>query len=107
MKLNEIRDFSEFDEIPDELCPDCEQPVDENGNCMCNYREDEFEDFENDDQFDSNRFAQPGSALHAADDNNPRIYPCPTCERENMLTPRDVAAGYQCDHCADRLERGW
>lgn len=55
------------------------------------------------------RFADPGgnSALHAASEDNPRNLPCPTCGRKNMLTPRDVAAGYQCDICADELERGY
>ena len=38
-------------------------------------------------------FADPGghSALRRADRNNPRNLPCPTCHRENMLTPADVA----------------
>lgn len=52
------------------------------------------------------RFADPGgnSALHAADASNPRNLPCPTCGRENVLTPRDKQAGYQCDYCADAAE---
>lgn len=51
-------------------------------------------------------FADPGghSALRAATHNNPRNLPCPTCGRENVLTPADVAQGYQCDHCADVAE---
>jgi hypothetical protein len=55
------------------------------------------------------RFADPGgnSALHAESHNNPRNLPCPTCGEPNRLTPRDVAAGYQCDRCADMLERGY
>jgi hypothetical protein len=54
-------------------------------------------------------FAEPGgnSALRAASPSNPRNQPCPTCERPNRLTPKDVALGYQCDSCADRAERGW
>lgn len=53
-------------------------------------------------------FADPGgrSALRAASRNNPRNRPCPTCGRKNRLTPADVAAGYQCDSCADLAERG-
>lgn len=53
-------------------------------------------------------FAHPGgnSALRAATASNPRIHPCPTCERPNMLTGLDVARGYQCDHCANELEGG-
>lgn len=54
-------------------------------------------------------FADPGgnSALRAATPTNPRIHPCPNCNRENMLTPKDVALGYQCDYCADAAERGY
>lgn len=52
------------------------------------------------------RFANPGgnSALHAAGADNPRNLPCPSCGAENVLTPRDVQAGYQCDRCADVAE---
>lgn len=55
------------------------------------------------------RFADPGgnSALHGADKDNPRNLPCPTCGEPNRLTPRDRASGYQCDKCADQLERGY
>jgi len=51
-------------------------------------------------------FADPGgtSALRAASSRNPRNKPCPTCKRENVLTPRDVALGYQCNRCADADE---
>lgn len=53
-------------------------------------------------------FADPTgvSALRAAGPDNPRNLPCPTCGGANRLTPKDVALGYQCDPCADRLERG-
>lgn len=53
-------------------------------------------------------FADPGgrSALRAATRDNPRIYPCPTCGAENVLTRIDVERGYQCDRCADRDEGG-
>lgn len=52
------------------------------------------------------RFADPGgdSALYAAGPDNPRNLPCPTCGTPNTLTPRDVAAHYQCDTCARRAE---
>lgn len=52
------------------------------------------------------RFADPGghSALYAASPENPRIYPCPQCGAENVLTPRDQRAGYVCDRCADMAE---
>jgi hypothetical protein len=33
-------------------------------------------------------------------------FPCPTCGEEDVLTAKDVRLGYQCDSCADRLERG-
>jgi len=54
-------------------------------------------------------FADPGgrSALRAATPDNPRVHPCPNCERPNMLTQRDVNHGYQCDRCADAAENGW
>ncbi len=62
-----------------------------------------------DDDDDRSMFADPGgdSALRAATPDNPRDQPCPTCERENMLTPADVACGYQCDHCANQAESGY
>lgn len=64
---------------------------------------DPFDDFLHEDNF-----ADPGgnSALRAATRDNPRIYPCPTCGGENLLTGRDMELGYQCDACADRDERG-
>jgi len=57
---------------------------------------------------DGTRFADPGgrSALRAATRSNPRIHSCPTCCAPNVLTPADVARGYQCDRCADRAEGG-
>lgn len=53
-------------------------------------------------------FADPGgnSALRAATKSNPRNKPCPTCKQKNRLTPKDVALGYQCDSCANKVERG-
>lgn len=52
-------------------------------------------------------FAKPGSALRCATRRNPRNKPCPTCGAENVLTPADVRAGYQCNQCADRDEGLW
>lgn len=54
-------------------------------------------------------FAQPGSgsALRAATATNPRNIKCPTCGHPDRLTPADVERGYQCDACADAMERGW
>jgi len=71
---------------------------------------DDYEPFGPDyDYGDSLQFAHPGgnSALRAATKNNPRNLPCPTCGSANRLTPADVALGYQCDSCADRMERGF
>lgn len=73
--------------------------------------EDYLEERDGDDDYYEEfpiHFADPGgnSALRAATKDNPRNLPCPTCERENMLTPADVALGYQCDACADEVERG-
>jgi len=60
-----------------------------------------------DDEFDArvDRFRDPGgtSALHSGD----RTESCPTCDEPNRLTARDVSSGYQCDQCADELERGY
>ncbi len=64
------------------------------------YDDEEFED--------RSMFAEPygNSALRAASKSNPRNRPCPTCGAKNRLTPKDVTLGYQCDSCADALERG-
>jgi hypothetical protein len=53
-------------------------------------------------------FADPGgnSSLRRATKSNPRNLPCPSCDEPNRLTPKDRALGYQCDSCADRMERG-
>lgn len=69
---------------------------------------DEGRDWDEDWQIDGVGFADPGgrSALRAATADNPRIYACPTCKRPNRLTRIDKARGYQCDTCADALERG-
>lgn len=52
------------------------------------------------------QFAEPGgnSALRAASKSNPRNLPCPTCKAENVLTPKDVRLGYQCNRCANAEE---
>ena len=65
--------------------------------------------YDEDDLIDGMGFADPGgrSALRAATKSNPRNLPCPTCGRKNVLTPIDVAHGYQCDRCADALENGF
>lgn len=73
------------------------------------------EDYEDDDEFDPgldddfSMFADPGgkSALRAETPDNPRIHPCPSCGAQDVLTPADVALGYQCNGCADRAEQGW
>jgi len=68
---------------------------------MYEYDEDEWEDR-------VERFADPGgeSALYPATKDNPRNLPCPNCGWPNSLTPKDVAKGYQCDACAEALEKG-
>ena len=66
----------------------------------------DLDDF--DDLIDGVGFADPGgrSALRAATKGYPRNRSCPNCKRRNVLTPADVARGYQCDSCADRAEMG-
>ena len=63
-------------------------------------RYDEYEDYE-----DRIEFADPGgrSALRAGK----RCLPCPNCGEPNRLTQADRTLGYQCDMCADQLERGF
>ena len=60
------------------------------------------------DNIDGVGFADPGgeSALRAATKDNPRNLPCPTCGWPNRLTPIDEQRGYQCDSCANAMERG-
>ncbi len=79
----------------------------------CNSHQGDDEDDEDEDPGESDndseiQFADPGgtSALRATTASNPRNLPCPTCGKKNCLTPADKAAGYQCDSCADRAERG-
>ena len=52
-------------------------------------------------------FANPGSALRAETENNPRCCECPTCGEQNVLTLEDVQLGYQCDECANLAEQGF
>ncbi len=51
-------------------------------------------------------FADPGgnSSLRRASRSNPRNQPCPTCGAKNVLTPKDVKLGYQCNRCSDMAE---
>jgi hypothetical protein len=73
---------------------------------MPRYRYDDEPDYDTD--YEGPCFADPGgnSALRAASKRNPRNKPCPTCGQKNVLTPEDVALGYQCNRCADKAERG-
>ncbi|CAM6005895.1 unnamed protein product [Sphagnum balticum] len=74
------------------------------------YDDEECWECEESEEMQINRmFANPGSnsALRAVTPTHPRNLPCPTCERPNMLTPKDRALGYQCDRCADAVENGW
>lgn len=71
--------------------------------------EEEDEPYDHDDELiDGVGFADPGgnSALRAETKDNPRNLPCPSCGMPNRLTPADKARGYQCDSCADEVERG-
>jgi hypothetical protein len=91
----------EFEHLNLGLCPEC-------GEAELEAQSDFESDYEN-DLIDGVGFADPGgnSALRAATPDNPRVHPCPTCGAENTLTPIDVSRGYQCDRCADALERGF
>lgn len=90
-------------------CPLTHCHADNEGGCGYDecplYTDDPIDDLDRDDE---PAFADPGgrSALRAASKTNPRNLPCPTCHEPNRLTPADRAWGYQCDSCADSLERG-
>jgi len=75
---------------------------DDYDDCDSDYDYDDFED-EDDDMFEDEGGV---SALRKATASNPRNLPCPTCGEPDMLTEKDRRLGYQCDRCADRLERG-
>ena len=95
---------------PDDWCDDNEDSFEETNDTDFDDSVpdcDRFSDYD-DDLIDGVGFADPGgnSALRAETPDNPRNLPCPTCGRENMLTPIDVAHHYQCDYCADQAERG-
>lgn len=98
------------DPTPEELgvaeCLDCGQEFYFLGRSERTY--DNFDDPMFDDVRDRMMFADPGgnSALRAASPSNPRNLPCPTCGAPDRLTPADRALHYQCDACADALERG-
>lgn len=79
---------------------------------MPGYRDDDIDDYEyfdDEDLIDGVGFADEGgnSALRPETPSNPRNLPCPSCGRENVLTPLDRARGYQCNLCADQAERGY
>lgn len=67
-----------------------------------------YYDDDDDDLIDGVGLADPGgeSSLRAETEHNPRNQPCPTCGRENTLTPIDRRRGYQCDRYARRAESG-
>ena len=91
----------------EEFCEDCGRGINDPGLCReCDGDCDDYEDHYDDDEIS---FADPGgrSALRAASDFNPRNLPCPNCNEPNRLTPADRARGYQCDTCADMVERGY
>jgi hypothetical protein len=91
---------------PHGACPECEEELQAQAELDERSYGPDYWDHEY--PIDGVGFANPGgtSALRAATPSNPRNRPCPTCGGANRLTPADVAAGYQCDPCADRAERG-
>lgn len=96
LNQNEANDYRNEGDMPD---------VDE---------ESEEAEFRDDNDYGDGRemddeFQDPGgeSALRRETASNPRNLPCPTCGVENKLTPKDHGLGYQCDSCANQLERGY
>jgi hypothetical protein len=76
---------------------------------MDEYDDDFGQEWDEDQEWDE-EFEDPSgySALRRATSDNPRNCPCPTCGEENVLTPKDVRLGYQCNRCADIAEgRAW
>lgn len=90
------------------ICVSCGEYLGDDPGDDCEHEDDHVDVYE-DPEDDGIQFADPGgrSALRAATSSNPRDLPCPTCKSPNRLTPADVACGYQCDSCADRLETGF
>ena len=88
--------------------PDVDAPEGDELDAEYDAHEEGFEPFHGDELIDGVGFADPGgnSALRAATPSNPRNLPCPNCGEPNKLTPADRRAGYQCDDCANSLERG-
>lgn len=106
--MNQCYDCGEYLDDEDEGCADCGEYE-----CVCDdFGGDEDYDWMDDrdsyPEYDDIDFADPGgrSALRAATIDNPRNLSCPTCGEPNRLTPADRERGYQCDECADRVERG-
>lgn len=89
-----------------EYCIDCEWEIEVEQYHAGAYDIDYYDDPEG---YWKQEFRDPGgaSALRAESDSNPRNLPCPTCGKPDRLTPKDKKLGYQCDECADRLERGY
>ena len=75
---------------------------------MGRYTEDEGYELDDIELDELAEFADPGgeSALRVFSPSNPRDQPCPVCRWPDMLTQADVARGYQCDGCANAMERG-
>lgn len=99
------------DDVDTFICSECGDEClepNEDGVCQICAQDAQWLDDAEDDLIDGVGFADPGgrSALRAATESNPRNLPCPNCGAANRLTPLDKARGYQCDACADALERG-
>ena len=109
ISVQSVGEDADLNEIS--MSPDDEEEV-------YNDREEGYDDEEDPDYGDSRdyddmdddrmHFSDPGgrSALRAATPDNPRIHTCPTCGHPDRLTAADVSSGYQCDRCADAMERG-
>jgi len=89
-----------------DYCDDCGDKLADGG--VCERCDDSYWDDDYEGLIDGVGFADEGgrSALRASTPTNPRNLPCPTCGKLDRLTPIDRDRGYQCDSCADALERG-
>lgn len=103
--INMSENINEYDAVYCEKC-DVELESDECDVGICYICSRPYDD--EDDLIDGVGFSDPGgrSALRAETETNPRIHPCPQCNRKNVLTTLDVSHKYVCDICADRNESG-
>lgn len=105
----EGEDLYDYEPKVEDECSECGEPCD--GDLCDDCAEElgfDYDDCDDSsDDYDDDDFADPYgmSALRAENVFSLRNFPCPTCGRDNMLTSRDRNLGYQCDICAEEIEK--